>query len=183
MVGRRGTTLVLEQEQEPVQQNFDGAVDQDNVVDTNECSKLNSSNCVLVAADGSDVGDDKAAITNQLAENTESTDLSSSPAVSSEPLVIVPLQVVGAADRTEPISAPCLPPPVVYTKKVHAPVTVSAEDFARALTGVATVSSAQAAADAADNEAAHDPQLLGKKPETQHPTKHVKVKKTAKGCC
>merc|ERR1719210_2183173 len=104
---------------ELVQEPFDGVVDQRNMLGTSESAEL-SGNCPVAAVGDGEAADDKAVVANLPAESTASTDLSTSLAVNSAPPVIVPLQVVGVEDQEEPLLAPCLPPPVVYSRKVHA---------------------------------------------------------------
>mmetsp|Transcript_86162 Transcript_86162/g.165838 ORF Transcript_86162/g.165838 Transcript_86162/m.165838 type:complete len:195 (+) Transcript_86162:61-645(+) len=181
----RGTSLGVVDTSELVQERFDGAVDQGNKLDTSESAELSgSNNCPVAAVGDSEAAEDKAVVANLPAESTASTDLSTSLAVSAAPPVIVPLQVVGVEDREEPLLAPCLPPPVVYSRKVHAPVTVSAEEFARARSGAAAVGPMVVTANTTAAETAQHMQSPEKAVEAPpHPTEQVKIKKQAKGCC
>ena len=103
--------------------------------------------------------------------------------MNAEPLRIFPLQVVGASDQAEqaPLFAPCLPPPIIYSKTVHAPVTVSPEEFAGILAGTAAVAPAEFSVVEPCSDKAPNPQ---KHQNTQHDDVEVKqVKIKRKGCC
>jgi len=157
---------------------LDRSVDSGNTPDSSECENLSSSsNCVLEIADAED-SNDKDTILNLLHEGTVSTRLSASPSKTeiSLPLVLVPLKVFGANDGVEPFLAPCLPPPIVYTRTVHAPVVVSAEEFARAIAG---------AAGAAAQDSTKAPSVAESKSFTDEPqpAKQVKIRKKTRKCC
>merc|ERR1719410_783400 len=100
--------------------------------------------------------------------------------MNSEPMLIVPLQVVCTGDQAgqAPVFAPCLPPPIIYSKTVHAPVTVSAEEFARILAGTAAEAPAELSVVEPCSGSAPDPQEQEK---AQHddvdPTKQVSIKR------
>eukprot|EP00419_Tripos_fusus_P030345 CAMPEP_0172778346 /NCGR_PEP_ID=MMETSP1074-20121228/201861_1 /TAXON_ID=2916 /ORGANISM="Ceratium fusus, Strain PA161109" /LENGTH=286 /DNA_ID=CAMNT_0013615277 /DNA_START=29 /DNA_END=888 /DNA_ORIENTATION=- len=175
---KRGPSVDLVDAGEIVQEHFDGAADQRNMLETNESAELNSSNCLVVVVGDGEAADDKAVVTNLPAESTESTDMSTSLAISSNPPVICPLQVVGVEDQEEPLLAPCLPPPVTYSRTVHTPVIVSAEEFARALSGAAAVDSMVVTANIAANESAQHMQSTEKAHDAPpQPKEQVKIQK------
>merc|ERR1712062_382808 len=122
---------------EPVQQ-FRVA-DQSSMLDTDNFAETSNSNCHAHAMDAGEEGNDLVAITKKsvLPEGTDSTALSTPRSMNSEPMLTVPLQVTAAGDQAEqaPLIARCRLPPIIYSRTVHAPVTVSAEEFARVLAG------------------------------------------------
>jgi len=183
----RGSDMALKEVVEPVQE-F-GATDQVGILDAENCAETNDSNCHVHPMDVAVEGNNQIAIPKQsvLPEDTDSTGHSTPHSMNSEPLRIVPLHVVGLGDQAEQTSsfAPCLPPPIIYSKTVHAPVTVSAEEFARILVGTAAVALAELSVVKPCSSSAPNPQEQEK---TQHddvePTKQVKIKrKKSKRCC
>jgi len=163
---------------EPALQQFDGAKDHSNVLDMNGNPDLSNSNSFAAVVDAFDGGDDKAAVTDLLPEDTGSTHPSTPTAVSPEPLVVAPLQVHGAGNEAGVVLANCLPPPITYARTVHAPVAVSAEEFARALCGAVAAPSVELA-DADQIPHSQENTENG----TVKPVEQVKIKTKRRGCC
>jgi len=182
----RGSGMGLAEVTEPEQQ-F-GVGDQSSMLDTNNCAETSDGNCHAHAVDAGVEGSDQVAINKKsvLPEDSDSTGLSTPQRMNSEPMLIVPLQVTGASDQAEqaPLFAPSCLPPIVYSRTVHAPVTVSAEEFARVVAGVAVVAPAEISVVEPCSGSAPNPQ---KQEKTQHddvePTKQVKIKRKDKRCC
>lgn len=147
------------------------------ILDTSKNTKVGNNNCPVVV-DAGEEGDDAGAIAKDSSEGTEST------AENSEPLVVVPLQVHGLNDQSEPILAPCLPSPVIYSRKVNAPVCVSAEEFARALAGANKADSMEVAAKALGNEAVQNTQPRDEVQNRPRKSfKQIKIRRKAGACC
>lgn len=163
---------------EPLHPRYGDAVDQGDVLE----QELTSKSVVVVVDGGGGEGDENVAGSHLLLEGTDSADLSTSTAASAEPLVMVPLQRIGKAVQAEPVQASCvIQSPILCMRKVHAPVTVSAEEFARALTGGMAVNPVETSKVASGKSVAEKPQSLDKAP--KKPTKQVKIKRKAKFCC
>jgi len=127
--------------------------------------------------------DDKAAVTDLFAESTASSP-STTATASSEPPVVVPLQLHGAGDKAKVVLETCLPPPIIYSKTVHEPVTVSAGEFARALSGAVVVHSMEPAVLTGGSDTERIPQSLeGTENASMKPAKQVEIKPKRRGCC
>jgi len=118
-----------------------------------------------------------------LPEDSDSTGLSTPQKMNSEPMLVVPLQVTGAGDQSEQAPLSHLPP-IIYSRTVHAPVTVSAGEFARVLAGVAEVALVEISVVEPCSGSALHPQKQAK---TQHDdvesAKQVNIKRKGKRCC
>lgn len=99
------------------------------------------------------------------------------------PLVVVPLKIHGASNNAELVVATCLPPPITYARTVHAPVTVSAEEFSKVLSGAVVAHSVGFAVDTSSGTE----QILCSQENTGNelvkPTKQMKIKTKRRACC
>merc|ERR1719362_1098982 len=119
----------------------------------------------------------KLAATDFLPERTESTLLPEGTAPT-----VVHLQVMRLVGQTGLAASQCPPVPVVYMKTVHAPVTVSAEEFARVIVGADAVKSEELAAASTGSSDAHNLHMRMQETPTK-PAKHVKIKSKKRACC
>jgi len=154
--------------------------------DTRGNAEVGSRPCLVTVVDGCD-GNLKADSINHSPEVAASPDPYSSAAVSEGSPAINPLQVVGTGNQARPVLAPCLQPPIVYsyTRKVHAPISVSAQEYSRVLAGPAALRSMEVPVIAAGKDAVQIRQLPKKVQEAPtRPAKQIKItRRKVKRCC
>jgi len=175
----RGSDMGLAEVIKPVQQ-FSVA-DQSSMLDKDNCAETSDGNCHAHGVDAGEECNDQVAITLKSVplEGTDSTRLSTPQSTNSDPMLMVPMEAEQA-----PLFAPCGPPPIIYSRAVHAPVTVSAQEFARVLAGIAVVAPAEISVVKPCSGSAPNAQ---KQEKTQHhdvkSTQPVKIKRKARRCC
>lgn len=175
----RGSDMGLVEVIKPVQQ-FSVA-DQSSMLDTEDCAETSDGNCYAHGVDAGEECNDQVAMTllkSMLLEGTDSTGLSTPQSTNSDPMLIVPMEAEQA-----PLFAPCSPPPIIYSRTVHAPVIVSAEEFARVLAGITVVVPAEISVVKPCSGSVPN---LQKHQKTQHgvkSTKPVKIKRKVRRCC
>jgi len=170
--------LELEETHEPVEEQFGAAMEHGSVLDTGGSTELISSNCFVDMVESGEEGDGKSAITCLLPEGTGSTELSTPLLVSPESLLF------RAADETQMVPALCLSPPIIYTRTVHTPVTVSSKEFARVLAGTAAMGSMELNDIALGSSPAQEKHSkVTSQAALSKSTEQVKLKKKRRGCC
>jgi len=181
----RGSDMGLAEVAEPVLQ-F-GVADQSSMLDTDKCAETSDGNCHAHAIDAGEKGNDQFAITKKtvLLEDTDSTGLSTPQKMNSAPMVVVPLQVTGVGDQAEqaPLFAPSHLPPIIYSRTVHAPVTVSAEEFARVLAGIAAEATEISVVEPYSGSAPNPQKQEKAQHDDVEPTKQAKIKRKGRRCC
>lgn len=196
---REATDLGLKEAHESAQEQLGVAMEQGGVLNTCRSTELSSSNC-LVDVENNDIGDDKSSVTcmwpedtgstlpgdagSMLPEGTGSTELPSHIFVGTGSHMLFPMQMFGVGYQGQLVPSAYFPPPLVFSRTVHAPVTVSAEEFARVMTGTAVVHSMEPTASATHNGPVEEPQSLATSTEAlTKPATQIKLRQKRRVCC